>query len=69
MPVTEPFHNEVAAVTDAAQGLGLAYGMGLTGRSPRIKECSCVPVKVANTRADLGESLVWDEHNLSLIHI
>ncbi|NUF92080.1 SMP-30/gluconolactonase/LRE family protein, partial [Acinetobacter baumannii] len=29
----------------------------------RIKECNYVPVKVANTRADLGESLVWDERS------
>lgn len=35
----------------------------------RIKECNYVPVKVANTRADLGESLVWDERSGALYFV
>ncbi|MFJ4452646.1 SMP-30/gluconolactonase/LRE family protein [Pseudomonas sp. NPDC089392] len=38
-------------------------------RWSRIKECNYVPVKVANTRADLGESLVWDERNGALYFV
>lgn len=37
--------------------------MQVAERWSRIKECNYVPVKVANTRADLGESLVWDERS------
>ncbi|WP_244216162.1 SMP-30/gluconolactonase/LRE family protein [Pseudomonas reidholzensis] len=32
-------------------------------RWSRIKECHYLPTKVARTRADLGESPVWDAHN------
>lgn len=35
----------------------------------RIKECNYVPVKVANTCADLGESLVWDERTGALYFV
>ncbi|AYG45068.1 SMP-30/gluconolactonase/LRE family protein [Pseudomonas sp. Leaf58] len=65
MPVTEPFPENVA-VTDAARGLGLPYPIALAAVSEPcagIKACSYVPVKVAETRADLGESLVWDERS------
>ncbi|MNO68624.1 L-arabinolactonase [compost metagenome] len=38
-------------------------------RWSRIKECHYVPVKVANTRADLGESPVWDERTGALYFV
>ncbi len=38
-------------------------------RWSRIKECHYVPTKVARTRADLGESPVWDERNGQLYFV
>lgn len=35
----------------------------VAARWSRIKECHYLPTKVARTRADLGESPVWDAHN------
>lgn len=72
MPVTEPFHDNVAAFTDAAQGLGLACTMTVAEVDElrnRLKACSYVPVNVASTRADLGESLVWDEGSGALYFV
>lgn len=36
MPVTDPFHNKVAVITGAAQGLGLAYAMALAERGAQV---------------------------------
>ena len=36
MPVTDPFHNKVAVITGAAQGLGLADAMALADRGVRV---------------------------------
>ncbi|MFK0094855.1 SMP-30/gluconolactonase/LRE family protein [Pseudomonas sp. NPDC090592] len=69
MPVTDPFHTNVAATAGAAQGLGLPYAATLTERWSCLKACSYVPVKVASTRADLGESLVWDERSSVLYFV
>ncbi|MFJ4347736.1 SMP-30/gluconolactonase/LRE family protein [Pseudomonas sp. NPDC089401] len=38
-------------------------------RWSRIKECNYVPVKIANTRADLGESPVWDAQSGTLYFV
>lgn len=38
-------------------------------RWSRIKECHYLPVKVANTRADLGESPVWDAQSGALYYV
>ncbi len=38
-------------------------------RWSRIKECHYVPIKVANTRADLGESPVWDARTGALYFV
>ncbi|NIE74859.1 SDR family NAD(P)-dependent oxidoreductase [Pantoea sp. Ap-967] len=38
-------------------------------RWSRIKECSYVPVKVANTRTDLGESPVWEARSGALYFV
>ncbi len=41
----------------------------VAARWSRIKECHYVPVKVADTRADLGESPVWDARSRSLYFV
>lgn len=60
MPVTDPFHNKVAVITGAAQGLGLAYAMALAERGARV-----VISDLGTDRSGQGQDASALEHALT----